>query len=1040
MSNKDNLISKISIIIRKNSFVDNRLDSLKNVLLEYFELNSEEIKTISDLINHVKEDRVEQEFLAAIFLRIYNNHEELIESDNTLKHKVISLFDIVFEHSIYKRNKILIKSLSHEKLPLIKHYIQEVEETINRLSIDNLANFNSYRGKYFKLLKGSNEKIIKPFLDETIYNEIEHIFKEIETYINNQDLQFYNELIKKLEKYIDTLIEIDSEYNNLFLLTPLNQLTNLIKNDFKLNHPEAKISKLIISSTGKRYPLSDKNINIDLLIKLSNKEDGIAYDTSIEIVDQNILELVKTKQYIGNIYGQKTVIVKFNAIIKNINKRLKVRVNIKWKDFTQKEYEDSKELTFYAQKAIDWDEFESKECYSREAIENEDELIGRKDILDELFNGIDKNKNIKSYYIHGQKRTGKTSIAKVLKERFSKNKEKILVLYIEGGEYVDGEDFRNTVNNLGKKICKQILKSNQKLSHLYIPNFNGSLQPLVDFLDDVTDILSDIKVVFMLDEFDEISSNLYKRNEIGNAFFLTIRSISNKPDYSFILIGGEKINFIISIQGEQLNKFKSHRVDYFDKEHWSEFKDLVKKPVEKYLDITDQAINLLYEETAGNPFFTNVICETMMKIAIFKKDSFITDTEMIEAISKSVEAAEPQIFSHFWEDGIKEDNDKEEEISYKRRKILLTLSELEKNNISITKDVISDKLIEEISELEIKNIINEFIDRTILIDNDGIYSFRINFFKHWLLNGGSSKIILTLSEEEKIRIREKEEEKAEITSIEISEFIKTKQIVYCGNTITTDEVRNWLNQFDSNIDRRLIFKILQNLRYFSSSNIKIKMKEIFSNIKNKKYTTTNKVTNVLVSYLDGIGKSGVEYAKYFIDENLILVKNSIEKNKILEKLNKENFDYLVFVDDFTGTGQTIVDFIKQLKKDYPDIFNKEIEIIIGIVAGFLCAKEFIENELDKLKINNIKIIICEPLNESDKCFSDESKIYTNPDERRNAKDICLNKGYSLVKKDPLGFGNCEATVLFPDTCPNNSLPILWAEDKDFKPLFKRKIN
>ncbi len=266
MSNKDNLINKISTIIKKDSFFDNRLDSLKNVLLEYFELNQEDIKTIGDLIHQVKEDRVEQEFLAAIFLRVYNNHEELIENDNSLKHKVISLFDIVFEHTIYKKNKIVIKSLSHEKLPLIKHYIQGVEEAINNLNIENLANFNSYRGKYFKLLKGSNEKIIKPFLYENIYNEIEHIFKEIETYINEHDLQFYNELIKKLEDYIYTLKSIDSEYNNLFLLHPLTQLTNLIKNDFNLNHPEAKISKLIISSTGKKYPLLNQGTNIDLLI------------------------------------------------------------------------------------------------------------------------------------------------------------------------------------------------------------------------------------------------------------------------------------------------------------------------------------------------------------------------------------------------------------------------------------------------------------------------------------------------------------------------------------------------------------------------------------------------------------------------------------------------------------------------------------------------------------------------------------------------------------------------------------------------------
>lgn len=1035
-------IFSISQIISKDEYAEDRLNDLREKLVLYFKLNNQEIHNMVDLINAVSNNRMNQEFLAAIFLRIYKNHEELIEDDSTIKHKIVSLFDTVYEHTIYKKKNILIKSQSHEKLPLLKHYIEEIESSINILNVNNLSNFNSFRNKYLKLLKGNNEKIIKPFLSKGIYNELENIFKEIEVYIKNQDMQFYNDLIKKLEEYTATLKEINSEYNNLFLLAPLSQLIDLIKDDFTLNNPDAKISKLKISSTGKKYPLSKKNINIALFIKLTNEEEGKAYDTYIEILHSNSLVIDKSKQYIGTIDGKKVVRVKFDATIKDIQDVLTVNVKVTWKDFTQKEYSTSNELIFYSQRMdIDWAEFKASECYSREAIENENELIGRKDILNDLFNGLDKNKKTKSYYIHGQKRIGKTSIAKVLKERLDKNKEKFLVLYIEGGEYVDGEDFKNTVNNLGTKICKQIVRANpKKLSNINIPSFNGSLQPLVDFLDDVTYIAEDLKIVFMLDEFDEISSNLYKRNEIGNAFFLTIRSISNKPNYSFILIGGEKIKFIISIQGEQLNKFESYRVDYFDKEHWSEFKDLVKKPVENYLDITDEAINVLYEITAGNPYFTNIICETMMKIAIEKRDSFITDVEMDEAIKKSVETAEAEIFAHFWEDGIKEDNDKEEEISYKRRKILLALAELEKNNENLTKEKIADKLTGELPELEIKNILKEFIDRTILIENEGRFTFRINFFKDWLVDGGSTKIILTLSDEEKIRIREREEKKAEITSTELLELIKSKQIVYNGNQISTDEIRSWLNQFDSNINQRLVFKILQNLHYYSSANIRIKMKEIFSNIKTKKYEGKTRVSNVIVSYLDAIGKSGVEYAKYFIDENSILQKNSTEKNKILEKLNNNSFDYLVFVDDFMGTGKTIIDFIKELKRDFPDIFDKKIEIIIGVVSGFLYAKEYVEKEFEKLQINNIKIVICEPLNESDKCFSDESKIFTNPDDRRNARDICWEKGNYLVSNNPLGFGDCQSIVVFPDTCPNNSLPILWAEKEDFKPLFKRKIN
>ena len=1041
MDNKNRAISIISDVISEETEIDNRIFRLQEALILYFGLNDEDVDDMLDIIRYASNDRKSQEFLGAVFLRLYKNHEDLFE-DKLLKHKIITLFDTLYEHSIYKKKKIIINMQSHEKLPLLKQHIEEIEVFIKKINIENLSQFNSFRQKYLKLLK-SNKNIIEFFLDEKIYNLLEDIFAQISFYIENHDIDTFNKLKKDFTLYIDNLKKISSEYNTLFLLEPFKKINELIENDLYTHNPDAKISKLIVSSTGKRYPLQNINTHIDLLIKLTNVEEGKAYDTEIEIVETNSLKIGKIKQFIGTVGGKQVVRVKFNAEINQIHEVLTVRVKVSWKDYTQEKYEVFKNLTFNRQRIdIDWEEFAESECYSREAIEDEGELIGRKDILDELYKGLDKNKNIKSYAIHGQKRVGKTSIAKVLKSRLDMNKKKFLVLYIEGGEYVDGENFKNTINNLGNKICKQILRSNQKLSHLEIPQFNGSLQPLVDFLDDVQYILEDLKIIFMLDEFDEISSNLYKRNEIGNAFFLTIRSISNKSNYSFILIGGEKINFIISIQGEQLNKFKSHRVDYFDKEHWSEFKDLVKVPVRNYLDITDEAINKLYEQTAGNPFFTNVICETMMEIAIERRDSFITDVEMEEAIKKSIEMAETQIFLHFWEDGIKEDNEKEEEVSYKRRKVLLVLSELENNNKSLTRVNITDMLSDELGEIEVKKILKEFVERTILIENNEHYSFRIDFFKQWLVNNGSKEIIMTLSDEEKIKIREKEEKEAAVTSEELNKLIKSKKLIYDGHMLDIEDVRRWLNQFETNINQRLVFKILENLIYFNSINIKTKMKEIFSYIKEKKYQG-KRVSNVLVSYLDTIGKSGVEYSKYFVEENSVLAKNAVEKNKILNRLNDDSsdFKYLVFIDDFVGTGKSIVNYIKALKKDYPEIFKKtNIEIIIGVISGFLEAKDYIESEFEKMKIKNIKIIICEPLTQRDKCFSDDSKIFINADERRNAKDLCWDKGYTLVKNNPLGFGNCQVAIIFPETCPNNCLPILWAENETFTPLFKRKIN
>jgi hypothetical protein len=40
-------------------------------------------------------------------------------------------------------------------------------------------------------------------------------------------------------------------------------------------------------------------------------------------------------------------------------------------------------------------------------------------------------------------------------------------------------------------------------------------------------------------------------------------------------------------------------------------------------------------------------------------------------------------------------------------------------------------------------------------------------------------------------------------------------------------------------------------------------------------------------------------------------------------------------------------------------------------------------------------------------------------------------------RSPLGFGDCQALVVFETGCPNNSVPILWKQTGEWQPLFPR---
>lgn len=53
------------------------------------------------------------------------------------------------------------------------------------------------------------------------------------------------------------------------------------------------------------------------------------------------------------------------------------------------------------------------------------------------------------------------------------------------------------------------------------------------------------------------------------------------------------------------------------------------------------------------------------------------------------------------------------------------------------------------------------------------------------------------------------------------------------------------------------------------------------------------------------------------------------------------------------------------------------------------------------------------------------------------KRLASDFGARLEPKHPVGYGNCEALVVFERSRPNNALPIMWASSKDWIPLFKR---
>lgn len=1059
----DNPLSLIDIIITQFAKEIDDEDSY-NTLSDYF-LNAIikylDIEYVSgNLENAIFNNELResyQKFIAVCLLRLLSSNDNFFPSKSAFRNKTFVLFDNVFSSDIYKNKDVNLSpnDQSYIKQSKLVDFLLRYEKTITEsFNITGLNMLDSFKKKFYSTINSQiNNIIISPFLPQSLIDKysLKELFDSISEYINSSDkykIDNYAKTVDILEQYVLEAREFKTNYSKKFFEESFNRIYSMIKSDFE-NSPLSKPADLSLNQTEKKYPFNILGAKFRISIFVRNNGKGHAFSTDVRIdAYEDSIRFIKTQRHIGDI-STDVMLVGFDCEVLKPEKYQLIDFKINWRDFNNTFQSRNFLFEFQGQNHnVDWDSLKYEEPYTWEPVDTEEKLVGRREILDRLWTSIVMKDKISSFYIYGQKRVGKTSIVKTLNTKIQRDmNNNFIVLYIEGGEYKD-LSLSKTIQNLGEIICLKIRDCDKRFSGIEIPKFDGALSPLTRFLDKVALISPDIRMLFILDEFDEISSEIFRRGEIADSLFLTIRAISNKTKYGFLLVGGEKMDFIISCQGEQLNKFQSIRVDYFDKEnYWDDFQDLVSRPVKKTLEITDKALGYLYNKTSGNPFFTSIVCAKLFTIMVERRDTHVTELEMEQAVKQIIETNGTQIFSHFWEDRIKWKEEKEEEISITRRKILISIARtLIKYGEAKREDVVDDIIKNGITENIAIDNLKEFIERQILVElPDNKYYFKINIFEKWLIEKGISAIITTLSDSERIRQVNIIEEDAKVKSEEVIELLKN-WYPYDGREITSDLIRQWLNQFGENTKQRLMFKILQNITFYCDYNIKQKMKEMYKYIlENERLVWRQeegkkKRDDILVSYLENnISKSGIEYARIFTDHNNIYATNAIEKEKIVHTIKQSsNIKVLLFVDDFVGTGNSISTNLENFVNNNPDFKELNIKVYIGVITGFIDAKDKILQQCTELEIN-ADVFICNPLHDENKCFNDRASIFSSQNERMLAKDICYEYGVKLVKDNPYGYGNCQATVIFPNTCPNNCLPILWAKNEKWVPLFLRKV-
>jgi hypothetical protein len=890
-----------------------------------------------------------------------------------LMHK--SVPDICSQLSVSQSASVLDNIQACKKLlPELETRLRPVTEAVNAADIHAFCNY------MHAALGALNQKLVAAFLASYlprgfIKTNVPHLFSSL------QDLRSGSAVtIAELSRSCLALIEharAELERYGTFAarcyLIPLFSAAGRIARDFYDKSDAIKPAAVRIVPHKRKYPFCEVGNLTRLAFVADNLGPGAAFDVEFAFLFQADLKPTEALYHIRILEkGRETVEipVTVGAIPEN---RVEYYGEVRWRDFDGSSREEHLEGFLEGQLPnVDWAALRAKSPYSTNAVDEEKgtQFIGRQADLDRLVR-LTATRDMGSAIIYGQKRVGKTSLANELRRVLRQNPDphRIHSIYLEMGDCVE-PTAEGTVRRLGNTLCERLSRIDA-FSAIPLPVFTDSLAPLADYIDRALKCDQRAAVLVILDEFDELPLDLYKRGPVGDAFFLTLRSLTGRARVSVILVGAERIRPILTAQGDKLNKWVPVQLDYFNRQtDWTDFCELVTLPTKGQLEFSDDAVDKLYYWCEGNPYFCNVICSHVVELAIARRNSFITELEVEEAARKAVQVAGANSFQHFWLDGILAPGNVVEETSMRRRRVLIALAnQLHRTGKPSVEQLRKEGILAPLSPGALDGEIKQFVERGVLTNRNDVIECRIKFFQEWLRDRGPQEISVQYLDPDQREQEERDEQEAQVTSSELIQLVNDWR-VYRGKSVDAERIRAWLEQFGTNRNQRLMYQLLRKIRFYSQDVIRAKLSEAMGIV--RRATVERKLSHgkfrrdLLVVGLGGLAKSGPKMARLFAQENRIIADNVLELTGLEKRVQDQRRDIqaIVIVDDFIGTGGTTADQLASVNAAAGEMVRGgQLKVIYIAVCGFEIGREFAESKAQELSLP-VEIRLCDTLDEA----------------------------------------------------------------------------
>ena len=1031
---------------------------LKVALSESIGADPTRKKGLDDILQEVRSSPVGRRKAALILLRSFSA-AELIPSE--LRHSVLEIIEGELM-GVLQTHRYNVAAQTYDKIRSLQSLVSELEMQLRQLAVSKTVSIDSLLALRQPLLKSLSKAnwYLEGLASPSLKADVQATLAALEGAAKAEDSMFAQRL-KEAEEHLDELLErneqspfpVDRIQFHTFLTRSRSAVSKLRERLADRLDAKLTASSLADPLPTKLYALHDVDRVLKIQVPLINLGPASALDVRVAVTPTSSEVVVTDEVNLGTIRPGPFSLT-LEVLLEKPQVKLTLNLALDWSTPGSPARQTLPlSVQIGAQDpGVDWHRAALTEPYTTGVAEG-DAFVGRGEKVQSLGRRLLRLPS-QSSYVTGQKRIGKTSLAKAVRDHVLKQaNEAFRFLYLEWGQYAR-EDARAAVRALGNELADFLLTDIPDTVARPTLDFVGTLAPLIKLARIAHEHRPTRRYVIILDEFDEIHPEMYRAGPLAEALFSNIRTLSSEPNIALLMVGGENMPFIMAAQGDQLNKFQREPVDYFSRTtEWQDYGTLIRNPTAGVLSWREVALQEIYERTNGHPYYTKLLCSSVFQAAVRDRDADITANEVRRAYYDLLGVLDVPSFSHYWRDGILADKNEEEAYILRRARVLSCVGRAMRQDERPTFARIAPHCNAlGLNEGELQAVLREFVIRGVLSEKEGRYSFVVPLFGDWLRDIGLTQLIVDSLGEEIARTIEKAEDAAYVRPLEVDALVKHWSI-YKGRTISGGEVRAWLEQRESLREQRMLFKLLQRLRFLSESEVREKLRVAYSmvtphvppRVQSKR---SDRRRDLLVTYVDGEAKSGQFHAARFAEENSIDRRCVIEPRQFAARAEQHEIDLntetraVIIVDDIVGTGESLSGHVSAFIAENLE-FLKNRNPFVGVIALLATAagEDALRATLSGLPYADVDLRICETLDERYIAFPDDGMRYwENAEQMQAAKALCRSIGARLWKTHPFGYGDQGLLVVFPSSCPNNTLPLLNLAAKEpggWQPLFPR---